>query len=98
MKLEVAGGEGEGGGGVPGGAGGGVRLLRHSEVLGGRGGGRGAGVWKKRSLTERVVPAGRPAGSTRRLLPPAISTSVPDSSSGARVSRVRRETLAMEGR
>ena len=44
-----------------------------------------------------VVPTGSPASSTRAILPPAISTVVPASSSAARVSSVRRETLAMEG-
>ena len=39
---------------------------------------RRAGVLKKRSRTVMVVPAGRPASSTRRMLPPAISTRVPE--------------------
>ena len=33
-----------------------------------------------------------------RMLPPAISTRVPEGSSATRVSSCRRETLAMEGR
>ena len=39
---------------------------------------RRAGVLKKRSRTVMVVPAGRPASSTRRILPPAISMRVPE--------------------
>src|SRR6202789_3391309 len=59
---------------------------------------RRAGVLKKRSRRVMVVPTGRPASSTRRMLPPAISTRVPEGSSATRVSRVRRETLAIDGR
>ena len=57
-----------------------------------------AGVLKKRSRTVIEVPSGSPASSTRAIFPPLISTTVPDSSSAARVSSRSRETDAIEGR
>src|SRR5580704_17734793 len=57
-----------------------------------------AGVLKKRSRTVIEVPSGRPASSTRAILPPLISMMVPAGASAARVSRQRRDTEAIEGR
>src|SRR6476659_3609906 len=56
-----------------------------------------AGVLKNRSRTANDVPCGSPASSTRRILPPAISSTVPPSSSVARVSSSTRATVAFEG-
>ena len=57
-----------------------------------------AGVLKKRSRTVIAVPSGRPASSTRKILPPLISTMVPEDSPRARVSSFSRETEAIEGK
>ena len=51
---------------------------------------RRAGMLKNRSRTVIDVPSGSPASSTRRILPPAISMTVPAASSGARVSSRKR--------
>ncbi len=59
---------------------------------------RRAGVLKNRSRTLTEVPGGSPDSSTLRILPPAISRTVPASSSGERVARRTRLTEAMEGR
>jgi hypothetical protein len=56
-----------------------------------------AGVLKKRSRIVIEVPSGSPASSTRMILPPLISRTVPAASSSARVSRCRRATEAIEG-
>ena len=61
-----------------------------------------AGVLKKRSRTVMEVPAGSPASSTRAILPPLISITVPATSSSgpffaAQVSSRSRDTEAIDG-
>src|ERR1700676_2081551 len=56
-----------------------------------------AGVLKNKSRIVIDVPVGTPASSTLKILPPLISITVPEASSGDRVSRRRRETDAIEG-